>query len=115
MLASDKLNFSKYIGPVVTYQGYNLVTFERETEIVIFPGVYLLVIPTPGHSQDCVTYQLGNHLFTGDSYIPGVPVVTKLRGGDRILAKQSTEHIQSLLTENMIACPGHWGKSKLPF
>ena len=114
-LASDKLNFSKYVGPVVSYQGDNLVTFNEIKEFELFPGIMIEAIPTPGHSEDSVTYKLDNYLFTGDAYIPGVPVVTKLRGGDQELAKQSTEIIHSLIGEETTLCPGHWGKSQLPF
>lgn len=114
-LASDKLNFSKYVGPVVSYQGNNLVTLNKIMEFEIFPDITIKAIPTPGHSEDSVTYKLNNFLFTGDAYIPGVPVVTKLRGGDKGLAKQSTEFIHSLISENTTLCPGHWGKSQLPF
>lgn len=115
VLASDKLNFSKYVGPVVSYQGSNLVTFKEIKEFELFPDITIKAIPTPGHSEDSVTYKLDNYLFTGDSYIPGVPVVTKLRGGNRELAKQSIEFIHSLIGENTALCPGHWGKSQLPF
>ena len=114
-LASDKLNFSKYVGPVVSYQGVNLVTFNEIKEFELFPGVIIKTIPTPGHSEDSVTYKLDNYLFTGDAYIPGVPVVTKLRGGSRELAKQSTEFILSQIGGHTDLCPGHWGKSQLPF
>lgn len=114
-LASDKLNFSKYVGPVVSYKGNNLVTLNKIMEFEIFPDITIKAIPTPGHSEDSVTYKLNNFLFTGDAYIPGVPVVTKLRGGDKGLAKQSTEFIHSLISENTTLCPGHWGKSQLPF
>lgn len=115
VLASDKLNLSKYVGPIVSYKGDNEVPIQSKTEIEIYPGVYITAIPTPGHSQDSITYLINNHLFTGDAYIPNVPVVTKLRGGDRILAMQSTLLIQSLIDSETVLCPGHWGKSKLPF
>lgn len=115
VLASDKLNFSKYVGPIVSYKGDNEVIIHSKTEIEIYPGEYMTAIPTPGHSQDSITYLINNHLFTGDAYIPNVPVVTKLRGGDRILAMQSTLLIQSLIDSETVLCPGHWGKSELPF
>ena len=115
VLASDKLNFSKYVGPVVSYQGDNLITFDKETEVELFPGVLLSAIPTPGHSPDSVTYKVDGYLFTGDAFIPGTPVVTKLRGGDRKESIKSIEIIQSLLDKGIELCPGHWGKSHLPF
>ena len=115
MLASDKLNLSRYTGPIVTYQGDNLVAFDKVAEFGLFPDVRISAVPTLGHSQDSVTYILGNNLFTGDAYIPGTPVVTKLRGGDREQAQKSTDYIQSLINEGAIVRPGHWGRSKLPF
>lgn len=115
VLASDKLNFSKYVGPVVSYQGDNLIVFDKETDFELYPGVLMSAIPTPGHSPDSVSYRLGNYLFTGDAYIPGVPVVTKLRGGDKETAEKSTLFIKSMIDRNTILCPGHWGKSQLPF
>lgn len=115
VLASDKLNFSKYVGPIVSYQGDNLIVFDKETDIELYPGVLLSAISTPGHSPDSVTYKLGNYLFTGDAYIPGEAVVTKLRGGDRYTAEKSTLLIKSIIDRSTILCPGHWGKSQLPF
>lgn len=115
VLASDKLNFSKYVGPAVSYKGDNLELIQFRREIELYPGVYLIAIPTPGHSQDSISYLINDYLFTGDAYIPGFSVVTKLRGGNRTLANQSTAIIKSLIDEGKIVCPGHWGKSRLPF
>lgn len=115
VLASDKLNFSKYVGPVVSYRGKNLFTFERNTEVELFPGVLLSAIPTPGHSPDSVTYKVDDYLFTGDAYIPGTPVVTKLRGGNREQSSHSISIIQSVLNQGVKLCPGHWGRSQLTF
>lgn len=115
MLASDKLNLSKYTGPGVSYQGNNLVPFSIKKEFEIFPGITIEAIPTPGHSIDSVTYKLEKYLFTGDAYIPDEPVITKLRGGNKAQGIQSKEFILSLINANTILCPGHWGRSKLPF
>lgn len=43
----------------------------------------LYVIETPGHCPSCLTYYTDNYIFTGDSYIPNVKVVTKLPYGDK--------------------------------
>lgn len=61
---------------------------------------------TPGHSDSCLTYEIGNYLFTGDSYIPGVKVVTTFRGGDKNLAARSVEKILKW-AEGKKICPGH--------
>jgi glyoxylase-like metal-dependent hydrolase (beta-lactamase superfamily II) len=53
-----------------------------------------------------LTYEIGNYLFTGDSYIPGVKVVTTFRGGDKNLAARSVEKILKW-AEGKKICPGH--------
>ena len=50
-------------------------------------------------------------LFTGDAYISGVKVVTKLPNEDRKQAKQSIDKILQMAQGKMI-CPGH-GEMKL--
>ena len=115
VLASDKLNLSKYTGHTVTYEGDNLVTIAAKREIEIFPGDYMSAIPTPGHSPDSISFSIKNYLFTGDAFIPGEAVVTKLRSGNKELAKSSSELLLSIIDDETVLCPGHWGKSHLPF
>jgi hypothetical protein len=45
-------------------------------------------------------------LFTGDAYIPGVKVVTTLKGGDKVKAAESVERILRL-AEGKTVCAGH--------
>ena len=73
----------------------------------LFDGVDMEFIETPGHHPSCVCFKAGNYLYTGDSFMPGVPVVTKLKGGNRVQAAESEERIVSLIEENTILCPGH--------
>ena len=49
---------------------------------------------------------MGEYLFTGDSYISGIKVVTNLPGGNKELAAQSLEKILEL-AKGKILCPGH--------
>ena len=74
--------------------------------IEIYPGIFLTAYETPGHCPSCLTYVLNNWVFTGDSFIFRVKVVTKLPKGDRFLAKESLEKIMSFSQGKMI-CPGH--------
>ena len=46
-------------------------------------------------------------MFTGDSYIPNVEVVTKLKGGNKEESKKSLEKIKKLMEEGTIVCAGH--------
>lgn len=112
MLRSDALNLSKYHKMPMIYNG-QVEVLEDGDIVRLFNDVELSVIATPGHCPSCLTYQIGNHLFTGDSYIPWAPVVTKLRYGDKKEAQKSISKILSLITSNTIVCPGHWGKGCL--
>ena len=109
-LYDEKKNFSKYHNAPFVFEGNDVVVLNDGDKIELYPGVYIIAHETPGHCPSCLTYVLDNWIFTGDAYIPDVKVVTKLPGGDRIMAKQSTEIIIKL-AEDKIVCSGH-GKIK---
>ena len=75
-------------------------------EIVLGDGVVARAVFTPGHSPSCITWVVGDMLFTGDAYIPGIKVVTKVPGGDRRQAAESLERILQL-AEGRRVLPGH--------
>lgn len=106
MLGSEKLNMSKYHEDPIVVDADNVVVCEDGSEIELFEGVIAKVYATPGHNGSCLTYEVGEYLFTGDSYIPGIKVVTNLPGGNKELAAQSLETIFEL-AEGKILCPGH--------
>lgn len=105
-LYDDKKNFSKYHQSSLVYDGTDVVVLNDGDNIEIYPGIFLTTYETPGHCPSCLTYVLNNWVFTGDSFIFGVKVVTKLPKGDRFLAKESLERIMILSCGKMI-CPGH--------
>ncbi len=108
MLASAKANLSYYVEMPVEYTGEVSVLHDGDC-IELFDDVILKVIATPGHNPSCLSFLVNDYLFTGDSYIPGVKVVTNLPKGNRILAQQSVEIILSL-AEGKTICPGHGEK-----
>lgn len=114
MLRSDALNLSRYHKAPMTYNGLVVVLKDGDT-VRLFEDVELSVVATPGHCPSCLTYQVDKYLFTGDSYIPWAPVVTKLRYGDREEARKSISKILGLISSNTIVCPGHWGEGRLEF
>lgn len=79
-LASERLNFSKYHEDPINYETDNVVICEDSDEIELFDGVKAVVHYTPGHNPACMTYEVGDYLFTGDSYILGIKVATNLPG-----------------------------------
>lgn len=105
-LTSERLNFSKYHEDPINYVSDNVVICDDGDEIELFDGVKAVVHYTPGHNPSCITFEVENYLFTGDSYIPGIKVVTNLPGGDKALAAESLEKIMRL-AEGKILCPGH--------
>lgn len=89
------------------FQGGNIRIIKEGDKINLYDGVNVEIYETPGHHPSCVCFKLNNYLFTGDSFIPGVRVVTKLKGGNRIQAADSVSRIISMIDHNTILCPGH--------
>ena len=106
MLGSEKLNMSKYHEDPIVVDAENVVVCKEGSEIELFDGVTAKVYETPGHNGSCLTYEVGEYLFTGDSYIPGIKVVTNLPGGNKELAVRSLEKILEL-AKGKVVCPGH--------
>ncbi len=61
---------------------------------------------TPGHNPSCITWKIGDAIFTGDSYIPGLKTVTNLPGGNKAHAEESVALIKELSKDKFIY-PGH--------
>lgn len=76
-------------------------------EIELSEEVKVKVIATPGHHPSCLTYIIGDAIFTGDSYIPGIKVVTNLPKGNKKQAQESLDKIMKL-AENHTVYPGHY-------
>ena len=105
-LYSDKMNLSCYHENSFTYNGSNVKILQEEDRIPILNDLYLNVLETPGHCPSCLTYYIDNYIFTGDSYIPGIKVVTTLPKGNKQLANNSIKKIQNLAFNKKIY-PGH--------
>ncbi len=105
-LKSDRINFSAYHEQSVAYVGDNITILREGDEVPIFDDVLLNVIETPGHCPSCLCFYTDEAIFTGDSYIPGVSVVTKLPRGNRIQAELSVAKIISFEKDRVIY-PGH--------
>jgi len=106
-LYNDKINLTFYHEKPLCFIGGNVQVVKEGDKVPLFDDIEMEIIETPGHHPSCVCYKAQNYLFTGDSYIPDVPVVTKLRGGSKIEAERSLIKIKGMITENSVICPGH--------
>ena len=87
-------------------KGKRIVARANECFIVLNENVEC--IPTPGHDVDCMTYIIGNAIFTGDSYNPKSPVFTKWRNSDADEAIKNEKLLKDIIfRKHLIAYPGH--------
>lgn len=106
-LASDRLNMSRYHEMPVTYEGDNIVVVHEGERMTLFDGEPEMVFyETPGHNPGCLTMVLGDKIFTGDAYIPGVGANTQLPHANKGQAQQSLERIMNLV-EGKAIYSGH--------
>lgn len=106
-LASDKLNMSRYHGDRINYDKDNVAVVHEGESMTIFEdepqmGFY----ETPGHNPGCLTMVIGDIIFTGDAYIPGVGANTRLPRANIEHANESLERILKLV-EGKTIFPGH--------
>ncbi len=105
-LADSRMNLSRYHGEEVAIDSENVVLCREGDVIELYEGVAAKVYETPGHNPSCLTFEVGDNLFTGDAYIPGMKVVTLLPGGEKEVARRSEERIRRL-AEGKHIWPGH--------
>lgn len=106
-LASEKLNMSKYHEEPLSYKGDNVIVVHEEENMRLFEEEpFIQFFETPGHNPGCLTMVIGNIIFTGDAYIPGVGVNTIPPHSNKEQAKQSLEKIFELMEEKIVL-PGH--------
>ena len=106
-LSDHKLNLSFYHGAPVSFMGEQINIVKENDIIPLFNQEKMVILETPGHNEGCLTFQLGNYFFTGDALIPNIPIVTKLKSGNKQQAKESALKIKMATDENSIICPGH--------
>lgn len=75
--------------------------------VYLYGDISIECFYTPGHTPDSVCYQIKDLIFTGDAYIPGIPTVTILRGGNKQLADESIRLIKTRMNSSTIILPGH--------
>lgn len=107
MLLNARKNMSYYHEtPFVFEYPESIVIIEDGDEIELGNGQIAKVVFTPGHNPSCITWIIGDAIFTGDSYIPGIKTVTNLPGGNKTQAIESENLIKHLAIGKTIY-PGH--------
>ena len=106
-LQDSRKNMSLYHGNSFTVTNYNAMTV-TDGQKLHFDGIAEIeVIATPGHDSSCITYKVGNHLFTGDAYIPSVKVFTSFPRSNKIEAKISIHKLMQMEKDGCIIHCGH--------
>lgn len=74
----------------------------------------LHLVSTPGHSHGSICILLDDtYLFTGDSLIPGEPVITRFPGGNIKDYQKITQPFLASLDKEFVVFPGHGESMKL--
>lgn len=106
-LRSSKINLSFYHEAPIEFVPENVALVGDQDSVMIFGGEKIEVLETPGHDPGSLTFKYGKYFFTGDALIPNVPVVTKLKTGNKVLAKESIRKLRYKIKEGDWICPGH--------
>jgi len=106
-LLNDRLNMSRYHEtPFVLEYPENIIPINDGDEIDLGNGLIAKAIFTPGHNPSCITWIIGDAVFTGDSYIPGIKTVTNLPHSNKSQAIES-EKLIIKLCESRTIFSGH--------
>ena len=112
-LVNDKWNFSRYHAEVENFiftKTGNVRVLEEGVQ-TLEGGLHVNVLFTPGHDPSCISYIVGNNLFTGDAYIPGIKTVTTFPKSNKEQATESLVRLQELENKyGYTVCAGHPSK-----
>lgn len=107
MLLDARKNLSFYHETPFVFEYPNrIVVVADGDEVAIGSGLIAKAVFTPGHNLSCITWVVGDAVFSGDSLIPGVKTVANLPGGNRSQAVKSEEIIRQLALSRTLY-PGH--------
>ncbi len=112
---SAKLNSSFYTETPFVVKCNNIKIVDEPDQILLSHNIYANVISTPGHNNDCLSFEIENNLFTGDALIPGIKVHTKSKYSNKSLAFNSIQRIFKQFNENTIIWPGHENECELKY
>lgn len=112
-MISSKVNGSLYMEIPFTIEQRDYITVSENDKIELWENVFMIVIETPGHDLDCISFHVCNNLFTGDALIPGIKVFTKFKTSEKRQAEISIQKIKDNFPSDCIVWPGHEQSCKL--
>ena len=102
----------EFINGFEEYECLTDITFEQDL-IYDWQGEHFVFHYTPGHSQgSCCIVWNNKAVFTGDSLLKDMPVITRFPGGNTKQYNEITKPYLGSLADNILALPGH-GKTFL--
>lgn len=107
MLLNAKKNLSYYHETPFEFESADNIYIVRDgDEIPLSNNLVAKAIFTPGHNPSCITWVIGDCIFSGDSLIPGIKTVTNLPKGNKAEAEKSEILIRELAKGRKLF-PGH--------
>lgn len=113
-LQDPKLNITKYhdeMSDFIISKVDKVFPLIEGDSIELFPYILANILSTPGHDKSCLSYVVGDYLFTGDSFIPNAKLTAIFPNSNKSEARNSYDRLKAM--EGLYSiCPGH-GEIKL--
>lgn len=107
MLFNAKKNLSAYNEIPFIFENADSVEIVNDSDSInIGDDLLASAVFTPGHNPSSITWIIGDAVFSGDSYIPGIKTVTNLPNGNKAHAIESEKLIMDIARNKRIY-PGH--------
>ncbi|WP_318643112.1 MBL fold metallo-hydrolase [Flavobacterium ardleyense] len=106
-LSNPKRNLSFYHEDPIEVFGVDYQVITDAVSVKLYDYTSITAFLSEGHCEGSLSFLLDNYIFTGDALIPNIPIVTKLKTGDKEKAKDSVRKIKSLVNDDFTICPGH--------
>ena len=108
-LQDPKLNITKYHEEMCDFiisKVDKIFPLIEGDSIELFPHIIANVLSTPGHDKSCLSYIVGDYLFTGDSFIPNAKLTAIFPNSNKSEARNSYDRLKAM--EGLYSiCPGH--------
>lgn len=108
-LKNERINMSYIFSEdeFITPEAQSYTFLNEESKLQCFDKD-IKILETPGHDIDCLTYIIGQYIFTGDCYSPELQMQHCWFRSDKVKAKESEQRIIDILRRyGLTVCAGH--------